>query len=324
MKLNNNNASHLKTDSNEMACSDASFMHLFWQNSVESEIQTRIMEFAATMMGEAYLFTQTCKQWDEILNQNPDTADPIWHRIAKKYYGDNRRHLRHLEIIDSACRHEDNTELRRLLFIKRSQTVKIFSGEMGNYLKLLAWAFSSDHINPYDSMYWKEGTVGCRVSANDYWLSLGVGHESVGSRGIFHYPVQFTDESIVKNFENMSMQFMVQYLDHDYTTANFDSECRIIHRWLHMFGFHHYDFEINLPVPLNEGMNGNILVRLIDCYTKGGGRTLCLGSMTIKDNTSKYYLPSPDNDILGQNHGWWEQSAEEGKPIEGVHLEFDS
>ena len=171
---------------------------------------------------------------------------------------------------------------------------------MGPYRKLLAWAFSSDHIIPYNSMYWKEGMVGCRVSANDYWLSLGVGHESVRRHGIFHFPVQFTDESIVKHFENMSMWFMVQYLDHDYITANFDSECRIIHWWLHVFGFHHYDFEINLPVPLNEGMNEKKLVRLIDCYTKGGQRTLFLGSLTMKGDTSKYYLPSPDNDILGQ------------------------
>ncbi len=62
-------------------------------------------------------------------------------------------------------------------------------------------------------------------------------------------------------------------------------------------------------------MNGNILVRLIDCYAKGGQRTLCLGSMTINDNTSECYLPCPDNDIRRQNHGWWEQSAEEGGPL---------
>ena len=47
-KLNNNNALCLKTDSD---ASDASVMHSFWQNTVESETQTRIMEFAATTMG---------------------------------------------------------------------------------------------------------------------------------------------------------------------------------------------------------------------------------------------------------------------------------
>ena len=87
IKLSNNNALCWKTDFN---ASDASVMHSFWQNTVESEIQTRIMEFAATMMGEVYLLSQTCKQWDEILNQDPDRADPIWHRIAKRYYGDDR------------------------------------------------------------------------------------------------------------------------------------------------------------------------------------------------------------------------------------------
>ena len=54
IKLSNNNALCLKTDSN---ASDASVMHSFWQNTVESEIQTRIMEFAATTMGEVYLLS---------------------------------------------------------------------------------------------------------------------------------------------------------------------------------------------------------------------------------------------------------------------------
>ena len=85
IKLSNNNALCLKTDSN---ASYASVMHSIWQNTVESEIQTRIMEFrimefAAATMGGVYLLSQTCKQWDKILNQEPDTADPIWHRIAK-------------------------------------------------------------------------------------------------------------------------------------------------------------------------------------------------------------------------------------------------
>ena len=62
-------------------------MHLFWQNTVELELQVRIMEFAATTMGDVYLLSQTCKQWDEILNQDPDTADPIWHRMQRNIMG---------------------------------------------------------------------------------------------------------------------------------------------------------------------------------------------------------------------------------------------
>jgi hypothetical protein len=139
-------------DSTAMACSDASFMNSFWQNTVESDIQIRIMEFAATTMGKVYLLSQTCKQWDEILNHDPYTAGPIWHRIAKKYYGVDRRHLQRIEIMDSACRHEDNTEWRRLLYIERSPTLKIFSGEMGPYLKLLTWIFSDERVEPYTSM----------------------------------------------------------------------------------------------------------------------------------------------------------------------------
>eukprot|EP00972_Heterocapsa_arctica_P053670 7906938-Heterocapsa_arctica.AAC.1 len=64
--------------------------------------------------------------------------------------------------MDSACRHEDNTQWRRLLFLDRSPTLKIFSGEMGPYLKLLAWVFSSEAVDPYNSMSWEEGIIECK------------------------------------------------------------------------------------------------------------------------------------------------------------------
>jgi hypothetical protein len=52
-------------------------MQSFWQNTVESDLQISIMEFAATVMGKVYLLSQTCKQWDEKINKDPGTADPI-------------------------------------------------------------------------------------------------------------------------------------------------------------------------------------------------------------------------------------------------------
>jgi hypothetical protein len=272
-------------DSTAMACSDASFMNSFWQNTVESDIQIRIMEFAATTMGEVYLLSQTCKQWDEILNHDPDTADPIWHRIAKKYYGVDRRHLRRIEIMDSACRHEDNTEWRRLLFIERSPTLKIFSGEMGPYLKLLTWIFSDERVEPYTSMSWKEGIIECKVSAEEYWHTLGVDRLPRRLHGIYRFGIGFTDGSIEENFRQM--EFQVNYFDHDYTVANFESECRTIHRWLHVFGFHHDDFVIHPPVAEcpNERY-GYIRVELIDRYRdQGNRRVLFLGSMTIKEDS---------------------------------------
>ena len=315
-KLSNNNALCLKTDSD---ASDASVMHSFWQNTVESEIQTRIMEFAATTMGELYLLSQTCKQWDEILNQDPDTADPIWHRIAKRYYGDDRRHLRRLEIMDSACRHEDNTEWRQLLFIERVPTLGIFSGEIGPYLKLLAWVFSSDRVLPYYTLSWTEGIVQCTVSAKEYWLSLGIGHHQRRVRGIDAFPVAFTDRSIEENFEDM--KFQVHYTDHDYTVANFESECRIIHRWLHVFGFHHDDFSIDPPEAYHEqGLYGYINVTLIDRYRHQGKRVLCLGSMTIKEEPSTH-----SHETRGmQNFGYWEISAEEGEPVKRKLIHYST
>ena len=41
---------------NAMVCSDACFMRSFWQTTVESDIQTKIMEFAAMTMGKVYFF----------------------------------------------------------------------------------------------------------------------------------------------------------------------------------------------------------------------------------------------------------------------------
>ena len=270
---------------NAIACSDACFMRSFWQTTVESDIQTRIMEFAAMTMGGVYLLSQTCKQWDEILNQDPDTADHIWHRIAKKYYGADRRHLRRLEIMDSACRHEDNTEWRRLLFIERSATLKIFSGEMGPYLKLLAWVFSSEAVDPYNSMSWEEGIIECKVSAKEYWHSLGVDCLNRRASGIDFFDIAFTNRSIEENFEDMN--FRVHYFDHEYTVANFESECRIIHQWLHVFGFLHNDFSVDPPEACDDqGLHGYITVTLIDRYRHGQKRVLLLGSMTIKEHTS--------------------------------------
>ncbi len=214
--------------------------------------------------------------------------------------------------MDSACRHEDNTEWRRLLFIERSTTLGIFSGEIGPYLKLLTWIFSNERVEPYTSMSWNEGIIECKVSAEEYWHTFGVDRLPRCLHGIYRFGIGFTDGSIEENFKQM--EFRVHYFDHDYTVANFESQCRIIHRWLHVFGFHHDDFEIQAPVMdsrISE-IVGYIPVTLIDCYRdQGNRRVLFLGSMTIKEDTF-----SRDNDLrVFQNFGWWEYCAEEGEAL---------
>ncbi len=102
-----------------------------------------------------------------------------------------------------------------------------FSGEIGPYLKLLAWVFSSYCVLPYYTLSWTDGLVYCKVSAKEYLLSLGIGHHHRCEHGIDVFPVAFTDRSKEENFEDM--KFQVHYTDHDYTVANFESECRIIH-----------------------------------------------------------------------------------------------
>jgi hypothetical protein len=221
--------------------------------------------------------------------------------------------------MDSACRHEDNTEWRRLLFIERSPTLKIFSGEVGPYLKLLTWIFSDERVEPYTSMSWKEGIIECKVSAEEYWHTLGVDRLPRRSRGIYRFGIGFTDGSIEENFKQM--EFRVHYFNHDYTVANFKSECRIIHRWLHVFGFHHDDFDIHPPVAdcLSE-MYGYIRVELIDRYRDQGNRSVLFsGSMTIKEDTF-----SCDDDLrVFQNFWWWEYCSEEGGGIRSMLVHFD-
>ncbi len=220
--------------------------------------------------------------------------------------------------MDSACSNEENTESRRLLFIERSTTLGIFSGEIGPYLKLLAWVFSSDCILPYYTLSWTDGLVECKVSAKEYWLSLGVDHHRRCEPGIDVFPIAFTDGSIEENFEDMN--FQVHYFDHNYTVANFESECRIIHRWLHVFGFHHDDFSIDPPEAYDkQGLNGYIPVRLIDRYRQQEKRVLCLSSMTIKEDTS----PCDIDIIRFQTFGWWDISVEEGEPVRRKLKRFD-
>ncbi len=71
-----------------------------------------------------------------------------------------------------------------------------FSGEIGPYLKLLAWVFSLDRVLPYYTLSWTEGIIQCTVAAKDYLLSLGVGHHRRRERGIDVFPIAFTDRSI--------------------------------------------------------------------------------------------------------------------------------
>jgi hypothetical protein len=297
-------------------------MQLFWQNTVKSEIPSLILEYALSALDDVFLISQTCKEWDEIINKNPTTAHPIWQNIAKQYYGGGRHYL-HLQQMDSYCKHDDNSQWKRLLFIERIPTLKIFLGEVGPYLKLLVWVFEFDHILPYVNMSWKEGPVDCTLSAEEYWIGLGVSNHPRRDRGIDKFLVDFNDNGIVENFGQM--EFLVHYLDHNYTSANFQSECRIIHRWLNVFGFHHYDFSIGPPVPLDDNENGpnmvnegHIKVTLVDRYVRRGQRVLCLGSMTIRDDISDHYIP-------GHNEVWIDLSAGgRGVPIHRVRIFYDN
>lgn len=67
-------------------------------SDVLSEIGAQIIKFAASTRGDLYVLSQTCKQWNDILNKIPNTANPIWKGIARRFY-DNDQDFRHLDNI---------------------------------------------------------------------------------------------------------------------------------------------------------------------------------------------------------------------------------
>ncbi len=216
-----------------------------------------IIEFAASTMGDVYVLSQTCKKWNSIINKIPNTANPIWCKIARRFYGQNV--FRRLESIDSGCKHDSNTEWRMLLYIESVAKHSIFRGGVGQILKLLVWIFRSDNIIPYKRITWKKESehngvrkrVKTTVYAEDYWQSLGVINDNTREQGIDRFDVDFSEGSYV---ENLNMKcFFVHYLDHRYIIANFVSECRIIHRWFQVFGIREGSYCIYPPRAVKEG-----------------------------------------------------------------------
>jgi len=218
------------------------------------------------------VLSQTCKLWNDILNKIPKTANPIWNKIVRRFYDRyDSQDYRHLESIDSQCMHDSNTEWRMLLYIER------VAGEVGQRMKWLAWVFRSYHIIPYNNIFQKEVSVEKTkftvekttrtflVCAKDYWHSLGVMNNQTRERGIDHFDIDFTEESKIKTFKDKWV--FVHYLDHDYTKANFVSECRFIHLWFHVCGFWDIDYVIYRPRRVNKkgpmrNDEGHIMVRI--------------------------------------------------------------
>jgi uncharacterized Zn-finger protein len=69
----------LKSDHSTKSCSEPLCI------AIDDETVTNIIQFVASTMGDVYVLSQTCKQWNEILNKIPNTANPIWYKIARRY-----------------------------------------------------------------------------------------------------------------------------------------------------------------------------------------------------------------------------------------------
>mgnify|MGYP006182644823 CR=1 FL=1 len=66
-------------------------MRVFRQSAVDlcfadSCILINILEFAASFENVS-LISQTCREWNEIINKNKLTSESIWHKIAHGQYG---------------------------------------------------------------------------------------------------------------------------------------------------------------------------------------------------------------------------------------------
>ncbi len=111
-------------------------------------------------MEDFFVLSQTCKKWNEIINKLPNTANMIWYKIARRFYDSHDGwDFKALELMDSGCKHDSNSEWRMLLYIERVANLKIFNGKVGQFLKQLIWVFRSDHIIPYNNMTWTEESV---------------------------------------------------------------------------------------------------------------------------------------------------------------------
>ena len=91
----------LKTDHSTRSCSEPLIIDF------DYETATNIIKFAASTMGDVYVLSLTCKKWNSIINKIPNTANPIWYKIARRFYG--QKVFRRLESIDSGCKHDSNT-----------------------------------------------------------------------------------------------------------------------------------------------------------------------------------------------------------------------
>lgn len=216
---------------------------------------TKIIEFAASTTGDVYVLSQTCKKWNSIINKIPNTANPIWYKIARRFYG--RQDIRRLESMVCGCEHDSKWKM--LLYIESVAKLSIFHGQVGQILKLLVWVFGSHNIIPYKLITWKEESEHngvCKVVktteyAEGYWQSLGVINDNTRERGIDRFDVDFSEESYLENLKDKCV--LVHYLDHPYIIANFVSECRIIDRWFQVFGFYEGEYCIYPPKAVKEG-----------------------------------------------------------------------
>jgi hypothetical protein len=87
----------LKTDHSTMSCSEPLIIVF------DYETAKKIIKFAASTMGDVYVLSLTCTQWNEVINTIPYTAHPIWYKIARRYY--DGRNFRGIIFLDSYRNH---------------------------------------------------------------------------------------------------------------------------------------------------------------------------------------------------------------------------
>ena len=88
------------------------------------------------------MISQTCKQWNKIINENPTTVNPIWRQVAQNYF--SHEDFVDLEHMYSLAFSDDGCEWRALLHLGRVfnlSKLKVFDGRKGKFIKRLLWVF---------------------------------------------------------------------------------------------------------------------------------------------------------------------------------------
>ncbi len=223
-------------------------MTVFRQSGVglcfaDSCVLINILEFTASFENVS-LISQTCREWNEIINKNKLTSESIWHKIAHGQYSPHE--FEELERINPLVDSCSFPTWKTILEIKAGSKLKVSQGEVGGTIQRLFWVFHG-RLLPYRQLFWYDDHVKCQLKiqseASIRFRDIDAFWNKINSnRGITKFDVTIFDRCIWHI--GIERIIDVHYRDHDYTVSNFNEQCQIIHQWFNVWGLSEQDYEI--------------------------------------------------------------------------------